>query len=332
MTANRVGDMQKRYGRPITEREFEKEGASPTEHLGIGGGVGKGLKALESGVWFSSPGASKLLTPIFNKWASGKDKYQMGRDYIQTQLRELGIGGYNERGETIPMMSDGSFYEPNMEDDTKGYSSILGHDAEEYAMSDENVRDPMWFHLQGAVRGITNALMPEPGRNLEADMVANYYATAVSKSQNPEDTVMNWYRKLIPLEEGQELDHNTIITFIGENYKDWGLTKEQAIGIQNNINYLFEEGYDREAADKKHTESIERYLQEAHSETYKSEADLANELAAMATGEPETQAVAQAVDPNAANALAEQVYAQGNVAGRETDEDFETWARQQVGE
>jgi len=225
----------------------------------IGGAIGSFWGPVGTGIGYVIGGViGAVVGLVRGLWKSGKHKDQYERDAVQSAFRDTGISDFNARGETVLKLSDGSTFEPNLEDDTKGWTTIGNRNAAVYEASDEELRNPMFAHVKGALDPLTMGY--NEGR---ADQFATYMSSAAMTTLSPENEVIHWYKqyfKALGAENVESMTHSDIIDWIGGNYEDLNMTLEEAQMAQNSLNYLFDPEYDRATADEAYAIHVEDVL------------------------------------------------------------------------
>lgn len=266
-----------------------KDWGDPVEHniRGVGAETLQGAASGAAiGSYFGAPGAiiggviGGVVGAVKSFMGGNKGEDQIMRDQYQGSLKQIGLAAEGPDGSIYNFLPGGTLSTIHLEDQEKGYSSIVGKNAKVFQMSDEDIRNPMFIHSQAALKPLMRSL--GGGETFNADGMATYLASSAIEGGDPQKFIVNAYRKLfnsmttppegVSREEWvnyvANLSAGNIIEWVNNNHEQLGLTKEEALGVHNSMNYLFDPNYDRETADALHAESMERYLQENHGDTY----------------------------------------------------------------
>jgi hypothetical protein len=188
---------------------------------------------------------------------TGKHEDQIKRDKARDKLAQRGLATMIDGSHHILLPGGATF------DIGKDGDALMGQDAEgnEYRWYDttpEQMRNPLFANVGKAILPIMY-IAGEKNPQIAGQM-ANYLTHAAMQSADPKGTLVAWYRHLFP--EDPEINRTKIIEYIGRNYEMWGMSLEEAQATQNALNYLFQEGYDVEAADLEHQKWMDIYLQD----------------------------------------------------------------------
>jgi hypothetical protein len=236
-------------GRPLTDTEV-LEASSPGVALGV-----DDVKPIPKELH------KPLSKPIeqaydWSGFASKKSPWRQHREHIHDNLEKLGLG------EVVPgegprlILADGSYSKLHLFDD------VIEYDGQQYAVHEntpEEMMNPLLMNMTGAMKPLIYAMGErDPGF---VDQMATYMAREAFNSEDPKATIAKWYITAFGEQEA-EVNRSNLIRYIGENYEEWGLSREEAQAIQNAFNYLYDIEYDTEKADAEHVAWMEKYLED----------------------------------------------------------------------
>lgn len=244
----------------VRTRNAGSVGAKTAQGASAGAAIGAGIGASFFGVG-AAPGAvigaivGGVAGLVRGLWKSGRHEDFYRRDAYRHGLEQMGLADRSGgKGRHALIFSDGTKIDINDLRDEGGVQN--------YELTEEQMKDPIYAFTQAALMPLTNAMGGKDGNiGAEGQTAALLTKGIIKSGHDPATEIRNAYAKAVGIDPAQ-VNAKEINDWIGQNYEEWGLTKEMAQGYQNGINYWLDPQYDREFSNQTFVAAANKYFED----------------------------------------------------------------------